>query len=285
MPSIWKNLTNPKAEPYRLLTEEELTGSKVDVTEEDAPEEEETPVSESEEKAAIEEADDPIHYAQIQAEMILRDARRQGEKLIEQAKEDAQKQSEEIFENARNEGREEGFTHGMAEGRAQALEEARQLRVTQTAEQAAAVQAFLEKAGKVLDQQLDENVDEMRDLALAVAEKIVSVSLKSSSDVISRMIQAAVDKRKRREWVHIYIAECDAKRMVKVPVALSSALSDLSSSVRIIPMPEDEAGTCIIEMPDEIIDASASTQMKNIQAMLSNATPDSGVIGGQTLNP
>ena len=31
---------------------------------------------------------------------------------------------------------------------------------------------------------------------------------------------------------------------------------------------DDEAGTCIIEMPDEIIDASASTQLKNIRDLI-----------------
>ena len=41
-------------------------------------------------------------------------------------------------------------------------------------------------------------------------------------------------------------------------------------------MADDEAGTCIIEMPDEIIDASAATQLNNIRTMLSD-TPAGGV--------
>ena len=106
------------------------------------------------------------------------------------------------------------------------------------------------------------------DLALAVAEKVVCISLKSSADVISRMIQTAIDKRKRREWVHIYIAECDAKRLTQMPASLTTALSALSDRVRIIPMADDESGTCIIEMPDEIIDASAATQMHNLRTIL-----------------
>ncbi|MEI3361583.1 MAG: hypothetical protein V8R75_02855 [Oscillospiraceae bacterium] len=53
---------------------------------------------------------------------------------------------------------------------------------------------------------MDENIGELRELAIAVAEKVIAISLRSSSEVIGRMIQAAVDKRKRREWVRIYIA-------------------------------------------------------------------------------
>lgn len=35
-------------------------------------------------------------------------------------------------------------------------------------------------------------------------------------------------------------------------------------------MADDEPGTCIIEMPDEIVDASAATQLNNIRTMLSD---------------
>ena len=91
------------------------------------------------------------------------------------------------------------------------------------------------------------------------------------------MIQTAVDKRKRREWAHIYIAECDARRLTQMPAALTAALSELSDRVRIIPMADDEAGTCIIECPDEIIDASASTQMQNIRDLLDNSST-SGIL-------
>jgi flagellar assembly protein FliH len=113
--------------------------------------------------------------------------------------------------------------------------------------------------------------DELLELCLSIAEKVVRVSLKSSSEVIVRMIQTATERMKRQEWVHIYIAECDAKQLVKLPQSLASALSALSGRVRIIPMADDEAGTCIIEMPDEIIDASAATQLNNIRSLLSDA--------------
>ena len=173
---------------------------------------------------------------------------------------------------------EAGRAEGVALGVQQALEEGRQERERQAQALGAETAQFLEQAGRALDRQLDDNVEELRDLALAIAEKVVSVSLKSSSEVICRMIQAAIDKRKRREWVHIYIAECDAKQLVKIPQSLSSALSALSGRVRIIPMADDEAGTCIIEMPDEIIDASAATQLNNIRSLLSD-TP-TGEMGG-----
>lgn len=53
------------------------------------------------------------------------------------------------------------------------------------------------------------------------------------------------------------------------PPELTTALAGLSEHIKIIPMSDDELGACIIEMPDEIIDASASTQLNNIRDVLS----------------
>ena len=63
-----------------------------------------------------------------------------------------------------------------------------------------------------------------------------------------------------------------------------TALSALSDRVRIIPMADDEAGTCIIETPDEIVDASAATQLNNIRTLLSDAGPVEEGVGFGSLN-
>ena len=265
MPNIWKHLTRPKAEAYQFPDADELLP---EVFEEPPPQEE--PDGPEWEAEQIEESSDPVSYAQIQADRILRDARRQAEELLEAARAEAERHREEVYEAARNDGREAGRAEGVALGIQQALEESRIAREEQAAILEAEVQRFLEQAGQALDRQLDDNVAELRDLAIAIAEKVVCVSLKSSSEVVGRMIQTAVDKRKRREWVHIYIAECDARRLSPMPAALTASLAALSDRVRVIPMADDETGTCIIEMPDEIIDASAATQMNNIRSMLAD---------------
>ncbi len=274
MPNVWKFISRPKAEPYRFPDAGELVTQAAEPASVSPPlAEPAEPEMEQPEAAepVAEEPQDPVSYAQIQADQILRDAERRAEELLETARREAREQSAAILEESRQAGLEAGRAEGVALGVQQALEEGRQERERQAQAQATEVARFLERAGQAMDRQMDDNVEELRDLALAIAEKVVSVSLKSSSEVICRMIQAAIDKRKRREWVHIYIAECDAKQLVKLPQSLASALSALSGRVRIIPMADDEAGTCIIEMPDEIIDASAATQLNNIRSLLSDA--------------
>ncbi len=293
MPNIFKHFMAPKAVPYHLpdaleleVTEEDdfiplgeegfHGGEEVVGLEQPEPEaaENEPPSLEEEEEELEAGPENPVQYAQVQADMILEDARRQAERLLEEARAQAEQQIAQAKEAARAEGRQEGYTQGLT----QALEEGVRAREEQAAALQEQVAQFLDKAGAELDRQLDQSVGDLRDLALAVAEKVVSVSLKSSGEVIGRMIQAAIDKKKRREWVHIYIAECDAKRLTQAPAPLMAALTALSDRVRVIPMAEDESGTCIVEMPDEIIDASAATQLSNIRTLLMDAA--SGRSGG-----
>ena len=217
---------------------------------------------------------DTLRYAQVQADRLLRDAKRQAEAIREQAEREAEQQLAELREQARKEGYDAGFSEGEKDGAAKAEEEGRQRYQERCDALSAEVSRFLERANNALDQQMERNVDEMRDLAIAVAEKVVSVSLKSSSEVIGKMIHTAIDKRKRREWVRIYLAECDAKRLQPISPPLAAALASLSDQVRIVPVADDESGTCIIEMPDEIIDASASTQLSNIRGIVADVPAD-----------
>ena len=273
MLNIWKRSSHPKAETYQFPDTEELEPKEQETEEVPLPQMEEPEQGPPEEPPA---SAAPLQYAQVQADQMLLEAKRQAEKILGDARQEAQRHAEMLYEDARRNGWETGHAEGVSQGSAQALEENRRVCEEKIKALSEEVAQFLERANAALDRQMDENIGELRELAIAVAEKVIAVSLRSSSEVIGRMIQAAVDKRKRREWVRIHIAECDAKRMARLSPALTAALASLSSQVRIIPMADDEPGTCIIEMPDEIIDASAATQIHNIRSMLADIPADDG---------
>lgn len=270
MPKIFKHWGHGRVEPYQFIDTDDI----VFPAEETEPEPPAVGTREAPDRGERNEPDteakgdsqSTLDFAQVQAEVIVQGARRQAEEILVQAREQAAQEIEEQKAAAKAEGYREGFNQGMEAAMAEGA-----VKLREAAEsQGAAVEQFLKRAEAALNQQLDENIDELRDLALAVAEKVVCVSLKSSAEVIGRMIQTAVDKRRGCEWVRIYIAECDAKRMTSIPTSLTASLSALSDRVRIIPMADDETGTCIIEMPNEIVDASASTQLHNIRGILSD---------------
>ena len=222
---------------------------------EPAPEEEERPAT-------------PVDFARVQAEAILAAARLEAEQIKAQALKDAEAEVHELYRAARADGYNGGFTEGMAA----AMSEAQAEIARQAEAQGAEVKRFLDDATHRRDLILQDTKEDLRDLALAVAEKVIRISLKSSGDILLRMIETATEKHRRCEWVQIYIADCDTKNIALSTPELTAALGHLSNRIRIIPMADDESGTCIIEMPDEIIDASVSTQMDNIREVIQNAS-------------
>ncbi len=242
-----------------------------------APEESEESVQQEPGEAQAQAAEakpepGPIDYAELQAKKIIEDAQLEAEEYKAQARMEFEKELDGLRQDAREEGYSQGFSEGMLEARREAMAECEK----QAAEQAKTVKKFLEDASKERIELIEQSKEELKDLALAIAEKVIRVSLRSSSDILLRMIESATDKHKRCEWAHIYIADCDTKVMALTIPELASALSHVSDRVRIIPMADDESGTCIIELPDEIIDASVSTQLDAIRGVMSSSGPDKG---------
>ena len=285
--SVLKKFIRPKAEPYQFpddLRDETPVAPQKEEDEEDllesfqdelfvdgAPRMARPPSgnhSEEPEKADSPKepppADSPVQFAKVQADALLNAARAEAEQMKTAAAAQARAQADKI----RQEARQKGYHAGYAEGIAGAAKDLKAQREAQAAKMEKQLQTFLSDLSQAQDELMDGTKADMRDLAIAVAEKVVRISLKSSSGVIAKMIQDATEKMKRREWVHIYVSDCDVKGLSQITPRLTRALSGLSDHIRIIPVAEEESGTCIIETPDTIIDASASTQMTNIRSML-----------------
>lgn len=264
MHNILKGFRSPRAEKYDFpetdsielaqdLLAEELTGE----------EQADTPLGASASRPA---GDTPVHYAKLQAELILGQAREDAERILEQVRANARLESEVIQAGARDEGYREGYAQGIA----QAMDDAVRDRETVAVRLEGQVQEFLEKVSQSRDELIRQTQEELLDLCIAVAEKVVRISLKSSGEVMARMIQSATERMKRQEWVHIYISGCDTRGIAQLTPTLTTALGALSQHIKIVPMGDDEGGTCIIETPEEIIDASVSTQLSNIRDLLSD---------------
>lgn len=278
--SILKYFVKPKAEEYKMPDAEQVASQleemvrmkeSIPYTGEQTPpmedfEEETTPSSPEEPRAGVSEGS--VTFARVQADALLQQAREQAEQMIEQAKLAAEAEVAQIHQHAA----EEGYNQGYAEGRAKGEQEA--IAATKEAAEKAIgdVKRFLEQAASIRDHSIDQLRGELLDVAVTVAEKVIHVSLKSSDEIIKRMILSATEKLKRREWVQIYVADCDIKGVSQSDPMLAAALSSLSDHIKIVPMREAEAGTCIVEMPDEIIDASASTQLENIRSVIRENT-------------
>ena len=230
----------------RTVTVEEPEGEE----EEDGGAEEDKK-EEQEEKFATELANEIISEAEKKAEQILTDARGQADILRQKA-----------FRDGYEEGCQTGTRDAYEEQRKLLDQEIRQLQTNA----ADVIQSVSIEKTKLLEQY----VDDLKRISLAVAEKIIQTSLQSSGDIVKRMILAATDKITKKQWAKIYITKCDTGISMDVDTEFLDAMSKLSDNIKIITMDNGEEGTCIIELPDEIIDASVSTQLENIKDILNN---------------
>ena len=218
----------------------------------------------------LSQGEEAIRFAQIQAEAILADAKAEAEKYRTEEKKKADQEIKSLKEKAQQ----EGFDAGYAEGFEKAAQECEQQLDQLSAQQINEVADFLKKAAKERDRILDQSREELKELAVAIAEKVIRVSLKNSSDILLRMVDAATDTHKKCAWAHIYVADCDLQGKVFTMPELTEALGHVSERIRVIPMADDESGTCIVELPDAILDASVSTQLGNIRELLKSTALD-----------
>ena len=179
---------------------------------------------------------------------------------------DAREQADILRQKAFAEGHEEGVEAGYKE----AYEEQRRVLDQEIQKLQTDAADVMRSVSIEKTKLLEQYVDDLKKISLAIAEKIIQTSLQSSGDIVKRMILAATDKITKKQWAKIYITKCETGISMEVDAEFLDALSKLSDNIKIITMDNGEEGTCIIELPDEIIDASVSTQLENIKDILNN---------------
>ena len=249
-----------------LPAEEILPGDAVsfsDIAEEFPKEVSEMPKEPEEEQVSAAELE---AEARERAELVAQEIREKAEAEAAELLEEAKRQAEVLRQQAQD----EGFKEGYEEGYAKSMTDVKEVAEVQSRQYLEEIRDIVERTAEEKEEVLQKYKKDLRSIAIAVAEKVIHVSLKSSGDVIERMILSATEKLKTREWAKIYISKSDADIMLRGDRDLVQALARLSDHVKVVVMENEKPGTCIIELPDEIIDASASTQMENIKEILNS---------------
>ena len=219
-------------------------------------------------KDATDGADSLEETLNQEQERILEEARKEAAKILEEAHEAA----EQMVRIARKKGQEEGMKEGYQAGFRQAEEEVKARHQENEEYFRDSLNQALEEISRKKEECLRQYLDELKNVALAVAEKVIRVSLKSSGAVISRMIETETEKLRKKDWVKIYIEKEDYEAMIQADEQLIEKLSRLSDNVKFVVMNEGTAGSCIIEMPDEVIDMSVDTQLENIRRLVDSTS-------------
>ncbi len=219
-------------------------------------------IEEPKEEEEESEGEDEEEEDSVSVEEILEEARTQARQIINDARSQA--------EYLRDQGYREGQQKGQEDGFREAYDEQRRLLDAEIRELKSNISEVLQSVTVEKEKLLEQYVDDLKKISLTVAEKVIQTSMQSSGDIVKRMILAATDKITKKQWAKIYITKCDTGVSMDVDTEFLDKLSRLSENIKIITMDNGEEGTCIIELPDEIIDASVGTQLENIKDILNN---------------
>ena len=207
----------------------------------------------------------------IQLIKELEETREEVRRLLE----DSRLEAEQMKSQARDEGHEigerEGYEKGYLDGYEKAQQEVENTLKKEADELLLELRDLIASVEQKKREMLEQYKDDLRDIAISIAEKIIRVSLKSSGDIIKRMIISATEGIMSKEWVKIYIARCDAEMAVNGDSMLINSISYVSDHIKIIVMENEAPGTCILEFPDKVIDASTNTQIENIKEIISSS--------------
>ena len=219
---------------------------------------EEGPIQE--EAVALQDAPPPPPPPQPQVDrMIIEEAEKKAEEIIRKARAEAKKLIEETklySQSAFSQAERDGFVKGKEDGFEAGREE---------------MSNVIKEAKNVLDQAFKEREllfrsiePEVAKLAIRIAEKIIQTQVDTNEDIVINMIRGSLEKVKQRDEVIIKVNQADydyAKERKDIFARMVEGLKNMD----IVVDPGVEKGGCIIETNLGNVDARISTQIHTLE--------------------
>jgi flagellar biosynthesis/type III secretory pathway protein FliH len=195
-----------------------------------------------------------IEEAEKKSEEIIRKARAEAKKLIEETKLYSQSAFAQAERDGFVKGKEDGFEAGREE-----------------------MSSLIKEAKSVMEQTLREREllfrsvePEVAKLAIRIAEKIIQTQVEINEDIVINMIRSALDKVKQREEVTIKVNQADAD-YVKSKKDIFARMIEGLKTMDIIVDAGVERGGCIIETNLGNVDTRISTQIHTLELAFEKA--------------
>ena len=157
----------------------------------------------------------------------------------------------EIRRQAHEEGRRAGYQEGLARARAEAEEIRNRAR------------SVLREAEETRRRLLDELAPALRDLAVAIAEKIVARQLDLQPDCVAAVAQEALAALRDREHVVVYAHPSQVPHLQKARPALQALCAE-NAAVRIIGDEEVKPGGVLVETEQGLVDATVDVRWREV---------------------
>lgn len=239
-----------------------------------APNAEDNPLSTPEQQACDlrEEQRNIVDSAKLEAQQLIEAAQTYSLNKMREITQQINEESAQVrarshedgyakgLSEGRKAGEEQGYQQGYEEGVKKAQEENREVLEELT--------AMLSAVEEMKADVLQKFQDELKKLAVAIAEKVIKKELSLDAQVMQEIIKKAMDDYVNQSWIKIIVSKDTKSQLVDADHSIIDALRDISENVRIEASPDMKDGDCIIDLPDSMIDAGVETQMTKIKQAL-----------------
>ncbi|HAN44749.1 MAG TPA: hypothetical protein DCP97_05095 [Ruminococcaceae bacterium] len=189
-----------------------------------------------------------LKQASEQSSAIIEDAKRQAQEIIRQAEMDG----EAFCERART----QGYSDGFEKGRQDAFEEA-QAELSQLGE---ALRSIGEKKQELAEQYQQELVD----LSVEIANKIINAELNKNSELILNIVKDNLKRFRDAKWIKISLSKLNASASALTDHQAAQQFFAPYENIDVELIADAEPDTVIVETEREIVDMSVQTQLANL---------------------
>ncbi|MDR0434501.1 MAG: hypothetical protein LBH21_05485 [Gracilibacteraceae bacterium] len=202
---------------------------------------------------------------------LIAEARRQGEKIKQEAMESAHKmltetaaERERVLAEAEKSGRERGYAEGYDAGHAKGYKEAREER----REIAIALKEAFATLENEWERYLNESLDDLKYLALEVAEKIIGREIERDRGLYFGMIDEALRSFRDYDWVDICFSAEDEDLAALVEKKLAERVTADNKFVKIRQRKDLPPAACVVETNAGAVDVSPAVQLEQVSRLL-----------------
>lgn len=201
----------------------------------------------------------PLTAVYVQADEILAEARRQADSIIEKAENQAEMLKQQIFEQFRSQGYEQGYRDGYADGMKAGQE--------QYDDMLAQAKQMLVEAQQEKIKAMQEAESEMVDLAIEIAAQVLEHELSTNRETVVYLVQKALKKCYQNNGITVRVRDEDYGTLIEHLKEFTSAKGE-KANITVLKDNSIALGTCLVETPTGVIDASIDTQIDKIKAEL-----------------
>ena len=205
---------------------------------------------------ATDEAAAAQRNAEAEAEKIIAEANEKARQVLDEAKAEAEAGKKEAENSGREAGREEGFAEGKAESD----------RLIER------MQTVLERAQSKRTDILEQTEQEIINLVLLIARKVVKVISENQRNVITSNVVQALRKVKGRGNILLRVNIADLKLTTEHTKDFISLVEGVKS-IQVVEDSSVDSGGCIIETDFGEIDARIASQLAELEAKILEISP------------